>query len=492
MRKLFFRTFLSIISVAVIIILFIIASISLFYNSATNDWVEQSFETFSQKVASSVSNAQGEMSFGKFIQITDSAALSDKRISGLLFRGPNDKIIYSLGVTQLGEKLAQIQSSEPNTTTKLLKGQDLDESEFVTISVRDRVNILNLTDDKVTLQVVAKKDTDTRNLEVPPMIKEKFIGGSLIVLLRGQYAFSVDVLNYSPSTYAATSMIMRQAAKWLSICFMIALLIAFIMSYRISKISQKSITEIKDSLNKLALGKENLELSSHNKIEEYQEIIESIHSLDESLAANRKNRKAWLNSITHDLNTPITSMNLLLSGMEDGIFPLNQQTVKTLKNEQQDLSNKINRVVLYSSLQSPEKAIIPQATESRVLVDDLIRSNIKYKTVKFNIESDEIYCDFTTMKLAIKELLDNALEVSKEGVEVTIKENNIVVTNPGTIDDTVDFFEPWERGDKSRTSGGNGLGLAIVSQIIKLHSGTSTIKQVEKNVEVNLFWQIED
>jgi signal transduction histidine kinase len=490
MRKLFFRTFISIVSVAVIIIVFIIASMSLFYNTATNNWVEQSFATFSQRVANAVSNAKGEMSFGKFIQITDAAALTDSRISGLLFRDADDKIIYSLGVTQLGDKLAQLQSSEPNASTNLSKGQDLDESEFVTIDVKDSVNILNLADDKVTLKIVDKKDTDTRSLEVPPMIKEKFIGGSLIILLRGQYAFSVDVLNYSPSTYSATSMLMKQAAKWLSICFALALLIAFILSYRISKISQKSITEIKDSLNKLAQGKENLELSRHNKIEEYQEIIESIHSLDESLAANRKNRKAWLNSITHDLNTPITSMNLLLSGMEDGIFPLNQQTVKTLKNEHQDLSNKINRVVLYSSLQSPEKAILLQATESQVLVDDLIRSNPKFKTIKFNIYSDEIYCDFTTMKLAIKELLDNALENSRDGVEVTIKENNIVVINPGTIDDTVDFFEPWERGDKSRTSGGNGLGLAIVSQIIKLHSGTSTIKQIDDKVEVNLSWKI--
>ena len=322
MRKLFFRTFISIVSVAVIIIVFIIASMSLFYNTATNNWVEQSFATFSQRVANAVSNAKGEMSFGKFIQITDAAALTDSRISGLLFRDADDKIIYSLGVTQLGDKLAQLQSPELNTTTSLSKGQDLDESEFVTIDVKDSVNILNLADDKVTLKIVDKKDTDTRSLEVPPMIKEKFIGGSLIILLRGQYAFSVDVLNYSPSTYSATSMLMKQAAKWLSICFALALLIAFILSYRISKISQKSITEIKDSLNKLAQGKENLELSRHNKIEEYQEIIESIHSLDESLAANRKNRKAWLNSITHDLNTPITSMNLLLSGMEDGIFPL--------------------------------------------------------------------------------------------------------------------------------------------------------------------------
>jgi signal transduction histidine kinase len=463
---------------------------SLFYNTAKTTWIEQSFETFSQRVATSVSNYKGEMSFGKFIQITDSAALADKRISGLLFRDADDKIIYSLGVTQLGDKLAQLQSAEPNATTTLSKGQDLDESEFVTIAVTDRVNILNLNDDKVTLQIIDKKDTDTRNLEVPPMIKEKFIGGSLIILLRGQYAFSVDVLNYSPSTYSATSLIIKQAAKWLSICFALALLIAFILSYRISKISQKSITEIKNSLNELSQGQENLELSSHNKIEEYQEIIESIHCLDESLAANRKNRKAWLNSITHDLNTPITSMNLLLNGIEDGIFPLNTDTIKTLKNEQQDLSNKISRVVLYSSLQSPDKAISPQATETQVLVDDIIRSNIKYKAVKFNIESDEIYCDFTTMKLAIKELLDNALEVTDTGVVVTIKENNIVVTNPGTIDDTVDFFEPWERGDKSRTSGGNGLGLAIVSQIIKLHSGTSTIKQIDDDVVVELSWNV--
>ncbi|MCK9191979.1 MAG: HAMP domain-containing histidine kinase [Sphaerochaetaceae bacterium] len=491
MRKIFFRTFINIISVAVIIMIFVIATMSVFYTNAKNSWIEQSFDTFSQRVTASVSNSQGEMSFGKFIKIADGAALADKRISGLLFRDTDDKIIYSLGVTELGDALSQISGSLKSTeTTNLEKGLDVDESEFKNLKVRDKLAYLDLEDTTVSLDFSDARDTEYRVLEFPSNIKKSYISGSLIVSLRGNYAFSVDVLSYSPSTYAATAMVVREASKWLIICFVMSMLIALILSYRFSKLTQNSTNLIKDALNKLSNGEENLVLPNDSKIEEHQEIIDTIHVLDESLSANRKSRKAWLNSITHDLNTPITSMTLLIDGMQDGIFPLTQETIKTLKKEQVDLANKINRVVLYSSLQSPEQAIHIQNNDAEVFVNDLKRANKQYEDVKFDVTSDQIYCDFTTMKLALKELIDNALKESPTGVEVIIKRNSIRVANTGTIDDSVDFFEPWERGDKSRTSGGNGLGLAIVSQVVTLHSGTAKIQQSDDKVLAILEWKL--
>ena len=45
-----------------------------------------------------------------------------------------------------------------------------------------------------------------------------------------------------------------------------------------------------------------------------------------------------------------------------------------------------------------------------------------------------------------------------------------------------DFFEPWARGDWSRTSGGSGLGLPIASTIVFLHGGQITVTQKEENL----------
>ena len=64
----------------------------------------------------------------------------------------------------------------------------------------------------------------------------------------------------------------------------------------------------------------------------------------------------------------------------------------------------------------------------------------------------------------------------------------MVITNEGTIDPSIDFFEPWSRGDSSRHEPGTGLGLPIVYQVMRLHEGRATIEQVENTVVVTLIW----
>ncbi len=67
--------------------------------------------------------------------------------------------------------------------------------------------------------------------------------------------------------------------------------------------------------------------------------------------------------------------------------------------------------------------------------------------------------------------------------------NNLVIeiVNDGNLPDPLPlFFEPWSRGDQSRTSGGSGLGLSIVYQIMELHNGTVDITGEDGKVKVTL------
>lgn len=91
------------------------------------------------------------------------------------------------------------------------------------------------------------------------------------------------------------------------------------------------------------------------------------------------------------------------------------------------------------------------------------------------------------MSRAIIELLRNALAAkgeSEEPVSLSISEKDdsyeIQIVNSGRIpkDMDIDFFEPWARGDWSRTSEGSGLGLPIVSAILALHRGTVSLRQI--------------
>jgi two-component system, OmpR family, sensor histidine kinase ResE len=83
-------------------------------------------------------------------------------------------------------------------------------------------------------------------------------------------------------------------------------------------------------------------------------------------------------------------------------------------------------------------------------------------------------------------LLDNALRYTPDGGTVSVRtesaENGAVikVTDNGAgipADELPFVFERFWRGDKSRSrhSGGSGIGLAIVRQIVELHHGTINV-----------------
>jgi signal transduction histidine kinase len=95
----------------------------------------------------------------------------------------------------------------------------------------------------------------------------------------------------------------------------------------------------------------------------------------------------------------------------------------------------------------------------------------------------EVEVDVDRMTQVIRNLLSNALRHTPEGGQVTVtcKQNTaqqllITVTDTGvgiSADDLPYVFDRFYRADKSRsrTSGGSGIGLAIVKQLVEAHGG---------------------
>jgi signal transduction histidine kinase len=269
----------------------------------------------------------------------------------------------------------------------------------------------------------------------------------------------------------------------------IAFVIALMMAASISKRSERYTQGIQKALKQLSSGENGVELPK-TKIDEQRVINDSIKMLDENLAQHKRSRQAWLRSISHDLNTPVASMKLLLDGIADGVFPANEKTFLALKNENDALSARIAQVVLYSNLQSPDMKVTREDIAIPSFIQQVFSSFTKEEQdrIYLDAENASLQGDQNLLSYASRAMLSNALQASEGSVGWSIGKNTMTFTNKGTIAEGIDFFEPWSKGDASRGTSGSGLGLPITAQIMRLHHGEAEISQREGDVVVSLRW----
>ncbi|MGN1163840.1 MAG: sensor histidine kinase, partial [Candidatus Ornithospirochaeta sp.] len=193
-----------------------------------------------------------------------------------------------------------------------------------------------------------------------------------------------------------------------------------------------------------------------------------------------------------DLNTPVTGMNMILEGIQDGFFPLDNNTVASLKKENDTLMSRIASVSYYSYLLSPDAKCSKKEMGLLSAAEDV--KNSTKSDIRIDIDPDvTIYADQDLVSRAFQEVVKNAMEYRIGDEEprwmarLTDEALVVTVSNRGKLPDPLpQFFEPWARGDSSRTQGGSGLGLSIVYQIMELHKGKVSIREEKGIVYVEM------
>ena len=153
--------------------------------------------------------------------------------------------------------------------------------------------------------------------------------------------------------------------------------------------------------------------------------------------------------------------------------------------------SRIQSVAQYSYLLSPDAKAEPAEVSLIETADSVLQSE-KMNAV---VPSDDtlVYADPKLLEKALHEVFSNARSYGSGENPPRLscrKENGctvIEVVNDGHLPSPLpQFFEPWARGDASRTAGGSGLGLPIVYQIMELHGGKVSIGENNGKVCVTL------
>lgn len=491
MRKQFARLFLGFILVLLVVLSIQVAVFLVSTTSQQRKWNQDIYQTYVQSLADALTvNVPYD---GWNINNLDDVLLSasDGRVSGLLLKDTEGDVVTTFGKTREGMPLG-FPDRRQRTTPEVIR--QLSESTFHAVTAKTDLYVITISKTKVGLvttftSVLYKDKSERKQILLPGKLRARDIAGSIAIMVNGTEIATVDVIAFSPFAYQPLSHFLQGILTPFLWSIPVALIIALWMAARISKRNQRYTQGIQNALSELAEGKHDVAIPPTN-VEENLAINQSIRELDKQLLMHERSRREWLRSITHDLNTPVSSMKLLLDGMADGVFPVDKKGMEMIKKENDDLAERINAVVLYSKLISPDAKADIQPMDVAEFVD-LVGGQFspdEWMRVKVDTSNAKLSGDQDKLLVACKELLKNALKATTDGVIWTIGKNAMTFTNPGNLPENVEFFEPWTKGDLSRGTTGNGMGLPIVMQVMVLHGGKAEIHQDKGDVIVSIVW----
>ena len=198
-------------------------------------------------------------------------------------------------------------------------------------------------------------------------------------------------------------------------------------------------------------------------------------------------QRALLNSISHDLRTPLVSITGTLTSLEEEGACLDepaQRSLITMAREEAERLNRlvgnlldITRIEAGALRTSPEPCDI-QEVVSAVL--DRLGSRLDGRPVEVEAPSVLLPMDFVLMVQVLLNLLENALKYSPPGTPIGVEAKvigstlEIAVLDRGygvPAEDLERIFDKFYRVQRPQGISGTGLGLAICQGIVEAHHG---------------------
>ena len=312
--------------------------------------------------------------------------------------------------------------------------------------------------------VITRPNSTTRKTLRQALMREVTLGDHVLYVGRG-----IDDL-YSAQWFGKTF-------SWIIVVLLCTLsVLSFAIAvYVVNRINRMSQTA--DKIIKTGNLQERLEIDSN--WDDLSSLSFVFNQMLDTIESSVNNIKSVTDSIAHDLRTPLSRLRNTLEKIEDA--QLREDTTQEADN----LLNMFNSLLRISGLETTNKKEGFCSTDVRAIVEDVVDlyhplAEERDITLSSELVAVTMLADPNLLFQAVANVLDNAIKYSNEKSVVTVQLSTtashiVIAVNDAGIGvgehEIVNLERRFYRADGSRTSKGNGLGLSLVSAIVKLHDG---------------------
>ncbi len=361
----------------------------------------------------------------------------------------------------------QYQSYIQNYNSKIAVIVSLVEKEYPNIDRNELISILN-SDDKVSEDIFSRYGIDVQ--------KES-------IIMENDRLFSRFIIIYN--------------------ILFIGLALSIILLYLKHENNQdKEIKRIVKCIKEI--NKKNYAINIEDNTEDELSILKNeiykttvmLKGMAENSKDDKLRLKDSLSDISHQLKTPLTSINIMLDNILDNPdmdADTKEKFIQSIKREVTNISNLATEILKLSKFD----ANVVRFENKEVLVKDIIKkaiSNVEMMAEIKNVEIKVVFhdnvklvCDLNWQVEAIINILKNCIEHSSENsfINIEVIDNKIykeiIIKDSGEGIDKKDLLHIFERFYKGKNSSKDsvGIGLALAKKIIEMNNGSISVNSVK-------------
>lgn len=280
---------------------------------------------------------------------------------------------------------------------------------------------------------------------------------------------------------------------------MCAGILGAVVAWFIARAQTQPIRVIREAVSDYAKGDFGCKVEVRTANAELQELADSVNRMAGELSNLEESRKTFVSNVSHELRSPLTSMQGYVQGMAEGIIPPEEHPryMQVVLDETRRLTKLVSDLLKLSRYESGK---VPLEI-TRFDVNELLRRCIisfgarldaKNVDVQVDMPAGECYvmADSDRISQVLINLMDNAIKFLPEaGGELRVivkpdgKNAHVTIADNGcgiAQQDLPHVFDRFYKADKAHTSGmGTGLGLSIVRRILNDHGQQIAVRSKE-------------
>lgn len=186
-------------------------------------------------------------------------------------------------------------------------------------------------------------------------------------------------------------------------------------------------------------------------------------------------------AVSHELRTPLSRMRLSLELLREEGAP--EARIAAVERDIEEMDALVGELLESARLHQGQLALRLQTVALRPLIDEaLASSELGDRPIRVEVEELELQGDPARLLRVLRNLLSNVARYTPagsplelhgrlQGEEILVE---IADRGPGVAEEELErLFEPFFRAEasRSRRTGGLGLGLMLVRQIVEAHGG---------------------